>query len=322
VNFKKVQAIKNHLALILKGATSMKHIVSFSGGRTSAYMVYLMEQKRINEGWDVDYIFNDTGAEHPKTYEFIKRVVKEWGINLTCLKSVASQEKGVGNTYKIISVDQIGWDLTNVKENIKKYGQFTIMNPFCTDRMKTIPVSKYIKDKYGKKYCNWLGMRIDEPRRLKHLSVQNEMFSEVKKNTQKVRYLAEISPFTKEDVIYWWSKQSFDLEIPEHLGNCIFCVKKDAKKLALAARDCPQEAQEWSNLMADTTTRVLPANNSPHGVIYRHYQSLDSIIQMFSEFDTPTLINRVAKTGGNNANSCSESCEMDLSQLDMFKEIA
>ncbi|AUR93167.1 phosphoadenosine phosphosulfate reductase family protein [Vibrio phage 1.184.A._10N.286.49.A5] len=44
----------------------MINVVSFSGGRTSAYLVHLMEQKRKLEGWDVRYLFMDTGAEHPR----------------------------------------------------------------------------------------------------------------------------------------------------------------------------------------------------------------------------------------------------------------
>jgi 3'-phosphoadenosine 5'-phosphosulfate sulfotransferase (PAPS reductase)/FAD synthetase len=34
-----------------------------------------MEQRR-RTGWPVQYIFMDTGAEHPKTYEFIRNIVK------------------------------------------------------------------------------------------------------------------------------------------------------------------------------------------------------------------------------------------------------
>ena len=67
----------------------MKHVVSFSGGRTSAYLAYVMEQKRRNDGWDVSYVFMDTGAEHPKTYEFVKNVVEHFGIELTCLRTRA-----------------------------------------------------------------------------------------------------------------------------------------------------------------------------------------------------------------------------------------
>ena len=85
----------------------MKHVVSFSGGRTSAYLVYLMEQKRIKEGWDVDYVFCDTGAEHEGTYKFIRQVEKNFGINITCLRAVVSQEKGVGVTYEFVPVNRV-----------------------------------------------------------------------------------------------------------------------------------------------------------------------------------------------------------------------
>ncbi|WP_149017487.1 phosphoadenosine phosphosulfate reductase family protein, partial [Escherichia coli] len=62
----------------------MINVVSFSGGRTSAYLLWLMEQKR-QAGEDVHYVFMDTGAEHPKTYEFIRNIVSNWKIDLHCL---------------------------------------------------------------------------------------------------------------------------------------------------------------------------------------------------------------------------------------------
>ena len=90
----------------------MKHVVSFSGGRTSAYLVHLMEQKRKSEGWDVDYVFMDTGAEHPKTYEFVRNVVDHFGIKLHCIRAKVNKEHGVGVTYQELSVNEIGWDLS------------------------------------------------------------------------------------------------------------------------------------------------------------------------------------------------------------------
>ncbi|EAK8505588.1 TPA: phosphoadenosine phosphosulfate reductase family protein, partial [Neisseria gonorrhoeae] len=55
----------------------MINVVSFSGGRTSAYLLWLMEQKR-RAGKDVHYVFMDTGCEHPMTYRFVREVVKFW----------------------------------------------------------------------------------------------------------------------------------------------------------------------------------------------------------------------------------------------------
>ena len=294
----------------------MINIVSFSGGRTSAYMVYLMEDKRVNHNWDVEYVFCDTGAEHPKTYEFIRNCVEHFGINLHCIKSSVNQDMGIGNTYKNIGVDEIGFDLTNIKQNIQKYSTFSIMNAYCTERLKTVPLNKFCNDKFGKgEYVNWLGMRIDEPRRLKNIDVTPDMFGKKINVNPNVRYLAQISDFTKQDILNFWLEMPFDLEIGEHLGNCVFCVKKSAKKIALAQRDEPELAELWAECFTDEKTRVLPANKYPKGVIYRNGQSLGSIIQMFSDFSDDEIKNSIHKTKSLDSGSCSESCE---AQFDLF----
>ena len=83
----------------------MKQVVSFSGGRTSAYLVYLMEQKRKKCGWDVEYVFMDTGAEHKETYKFVKSVVENFDIKLTCLRTVVIPEMGKGCSYKVVDLN-------------------------------------------------------------------------------------------------------------------------------------------------------------------------------------------------------------------------
>ncbi len=97
------------------------HVVSFSGGRSSAYLVYLMELRRI-AGEDVRYVFMDTGAEHPKTYEFIRNIVKHWKIDLICLRVVVNPVLGQANGYKLISIDEIGYDLQVWRDICAKYG--------------------------------------------------------------------------------------------------------------------------------------------------------------------------------------------------------
>ena len=145
----------------------MKHIVSFSGGRTSAYLVHLMEQRRKNEGLDVDYIFMDTGAEHPKTYEFIKKIVNYYNINLTVLNISVNPELGKGNGYSIHSVDSIGWDLSRFKALVDKYGNpYNPSGGYCTDQIKTQTYKRYLKD-IKTDVTSWIGIRIDEPSRLK-----------------------------------------------------------------------------------------------------------------------------------------------------------
>jgi hypothetical protein len=143
----------------------MKQVVSFSGGRTSAYLCKVMIEKFGRE--NVDFIFMDTGAEHPKTYEFIKNVNEHFNLNLTCLRGDFTLPIGKGVGYKVVDISECKPDLKPYSEMMAKYGVPYIGGMFCTDRMKLKPFKKYCDDKYGKcNYETWLGIRADEPARL------------------------------------------------------------------------------------------------------------------------------------------------------------
>ncbi|MDE9443927.1 phosphoadenosine phosphosulfate reductase family protein [Xenorhabdus bovienii] len=247
----------------------MINVVSFSGGRTSAYLVYLMEQRR-KAGEDVRYVFMDTGAEHPKTYEFIRDLVQHWNIDLVCLRVVINPELGKGNGYEILSLDEITNDLKPWKAMLRKYGTPYVGGEFCTDRMKLVPFQKYCDEHIGKKsYHTWIGIRADEPKRIKR--------------KERVSYLADISDVDKFGVIDWWSRQPFDLQIPEHLGNCCFCIKKSIQKIALAAKDEPELAAQFREILASNEVRKMENRNGTDLIMYRGKNSFDGIIQMFAD---------------------------------------
>ena len=279
------------------------HTVSFSGGRTSAYLVHEMEKRRKELGWKVEYVFMDTGAEHPKTYEFIKKVVNHFKINLTCLRIKVNPNLGKGNTYEVVGVDSLGHDLVAFGQFVKKYGTPSIITPWCTSRMKADVADLYRNKKYGKgNYITWLGIRADERRR-------------VGKNPY-IRYLAQISEFSKNDVISWWSKMPFDLEIEEHLGNCVFCIKKGAGKLALAARDAPEQYEEFLKMLKNPENRDSPRNGSDL-VMYRGNKTLENIIEDFSEFTSEEIRSTLRFTKKYDSGSCSESCEIYSDQMEL-----
>ncbi len=280
----------------------MIHVVSFSGGRTSAYLVHLMEQRRINEDLDVRYIYMDTGAEHPKTYEFIKNVVSHFGINLTCLRVVVNPELGQGNSYEVIPVSEIKHDLEPWKAIVKKYGLPYPAGAFCTREMKFNPVTKYCKDNFDE-YTTWIGIRVDEQNRLRL--------------KDGINYLADISDFEKDDINHWWSKQPFDLNIPEHLGNCVFCIKKSVNKIALAARDEPMLAKQFIDVINGDVREVNREQQSSQ-IMFRGNNSLEGIIALFKDHTRDEIANVVKGSGGYKSGSCSESCEAFNCQLDLL----
>lgn len=109
---------------------STHHVVSFSGGRTSAYLVHLMEQRR-KAGENVHYILMDTGCEHPLTYRFIREVVKFWDIPLTVLQVDINPELGQPNGYTEWEPKDIQTRMPVLKpfmDMVKKYGT-PVMTP-------------------------------------------------------------------------------------------------------------------------------------------------------------------------------------------------
>ena len=343
------------------------HVISFSGGRTSAYMVHLIEQMRKSGEWqgNVEYIFMDTGAEHPKTYEFIKKCAVHFGIEITCLHGDFNQPVGVGHTYKVVDITDCKHDMINgpFAQLMKKYGAPTVMSAWCTSRMKEETHDKYCDDKYGKgNYVTWLGIRYDEParlvgqfeyRRLRGAGLSDiyiaRQFSEAynrgscensvikreakRKASKGLNFLACLDDFEKDDVLDFWSGMPFDLEIEEHLGNCVFCIKKSINKLALAARDEPDLASQWikaiengsdrlnqpiekqtSGLFVETYTQSIPK-----GVMYRGSNTMESIIATFDLHSRDEIYDSIRSMKRKESGGCTESCEaFAVDQIDMF----
>jgi len=244
----------------------------------------------------------DTGAEHPATYDFVRQCNDYFDLNLVCLRTVVNMEYGIGCGYRVIGIDEIGHDLQPWRDMSLKYGLPYQGGAFCTRDMKTTPFEKYAKDVFGKKnYTVWLGMRIDEPGRLNRETGHS--------------YLADISDFEKQDILDWWAKMPFDLQIPEHLGNCVFCIKKGVNKIALAAKDEPQLADKFIKMINMDDVRVVEGRKQSNAIMYRGYLTLEGIIDLYAEMPRDKLAKTVRSTF--ETGSCSESCEAFAEQMDL-----
>ena len=300
------------------------HIVSFSGGRTSAYMVWLFEQKRMREDINVEFVYCDTGAEHENTYSFIRDVVKHYGIKLTCLRCVVNPEKGIGTTYKVVPLEECQPDLKPFQDMILKYGNPSFVAPLCTREMKSTPSDKYCNEKYGHgNYVKWLGIRVDEPNRIKVVEDQLDLFGggkRISKEKLPLRYLGQISNMTKQDILDWWEDQPFNLNLSEELGNCVFCVKKGTNKIALAAKKEPELAQQFITLVQDPKL-PMPIKKAAAGhlsdTMYRGRLSLGDVIESYKDISIKDLSDSITRGRRYSAGSCSESCESMT--LDLFE---
>lgn len=288
----------------------MKQVVSFSGGRTSAYLCSVLLDKFDRD--DLCFVFLDTGAEHPKTYDFIRKVDAHYGLGLVCLRCDADQPRGVGQGVApyVVSISGIGQDLVPFRSLCAKYGTPSSRTPFCTRDLKENIYTKWCNAEFGRgQWVSWLGIRADEPRRLSRVG-----------DSPLRRYMAEVDDADKRDVLDFWREMPFDLGIKEHLGNCVFCVKKSSAKLALAARDEPLMAAEWEAMI--DTARLNPRGERTFA--YRGSKTFSQVLAEYADVPTEALRGRI-RSFRNDANTCSESCEVFMSdprQLDMFQTVA
>lgn len=140
----------------------------------------------------------------------------------------------------------------------------------------------------------------------------------------KQRFMAEIMDDEKQDILDWWSRQPFDLGIPEHLGNCVFCIKKGINKVALAMRDEPQMLAQFREAIMSPDVRIVQRRQQENKIMYRKSHSLDSIEEAYSSLTRDEIAATIRGGGGQDSGSCTESCEAfivgnnDSMQMDLF----
>lgn len=206
-----------------------KIAISFSGGKSSAYMTkMLLDHFRANEPeHQILVIFANTGQEHPETLRFIDQCDREFGFGTVWIEAVTNP-RGVGMGYRVVNFEAASRDGSPFEQAIQKYGIFNKTYPNCTGRLKTEPMNAYLRD-HGLEGAQFaVGIRADEIHRASGKSMDKGVF-----------YPLVDAGVTKEDVRDWWATQPFNLNIPEHLGNCVWCWKKSNRKLLTIAKSHP-----------------------------------------------------------------------------------
>ena len=91
--------------------------------------------------------------------------------------------------------------------------------------------------------------------------------------------LAEMG-IKKEDVNLFWSRQPFDLELPDYDGNCKICFKKAKRKILTQIKRSPEDVP-WIKDMEVKYENVKPegaVGNEPTR-FFREGESIDDLIE-------------------------------------------
>jgi len=213
--------------------------ISFSGGRTSGYMLYKILEANNGLPKDSYVTFANTGKEEEATLRFIDRCSKEWNVNIDWVEYTNDEPK-----FKKVTFETASRNGEPFEELINKRNY--LPNPvtrFCTSELKIRTINKYLRSLGWSDHTeneDWMGIRADEPRR-------------VAKVADKSRVPLAVMGVTVSDVHNFWKNYHFDLELPTingkamH-GNCDLCFLKPAAQILSLIQEKPDRAIWWAKM--------------------------------------------------------------------------
>lgn len=280
-------------------------VVSFSGGRTSAFMCHWLLEN-FSDKYDFRFIFANTGREHEETLKFVDACDKNFNLNLVWVEADVSPIKGVGIRHKIVDFKSASRNGEPFERVIAKEGIPNVSRAFCTERLKTRAIRDWMKSngliKKGWQAKTAVGMRADEPSRA-------DMNKQSVKKYNLVYPLAHWSEpgFDKQDVNDFWEDMPFNLNLPERYGNCLTCFKKSDNKLMLIA----QEPPSWFTWNIDMENKYKHVNAKPeHGNEHRWWRKRRNTHELFaaSELMDKDMLIMLTKAEPDNPNGCGNEC--------------
>jgi 3'-phosphoadenosine 5'-phosphosulfate sulfotransferase (PAPS reductase)/FAD synthetase len=257
--------------------------ISFSGGRTSAYMLH--EMLLANSGLPdrARVVFSNTGREFPETLDFVHECGERWGVPIYWIE----YEKGKPG-YRLVERETAAEGGKPFEDLV--WSRSFLPNQrfrFCTQELKVRPAAKYLRGLGWEKWTSALGIRFDEQRRVR---------TEPLKERWQRWYPLNDAQVTKEDVLAFWGRQSFDLRLPSvdgktPLGNCDGCFLKSEANLANLARSYPERHKWWRDMEALASMLSSNPSGATFSKRYSRKDIDDDIARMGEKlFDTEGLL--------------------------------
>ena len=281
-----------------------KLLISFSGGRTSAYMCWWLTNEWADRtNWEIIAVFANTGKEVEGTLFFVDECSHEWNIPIVWVEAKCKDENGVPYSekgwsvkHRIVTYETASRKGEPFEEMISVLGIPSTNAPFCSKQLKKFAIESYAKSIGWNDYYVAIGLRIDEPIRV----------NENRLTTNILNPFVDLKPTTKIEVIIWWMQQTFNLDIHPDDGNCDNCWKKDDPRLVRNYIRKPNSFDWWEGMINQygnlnpRQTELKPPFN-----FYRGNKSVMDIRKLatLSQAELKQL------TMFDTLDGCSESCE-------------
>lgn len=238
--------------------------ISFSGGRTSAYMLWRVLQSNGGLPQDTIVCFANTGKEEEATLKFVRDCGERWGVPIAW---VEYRDNDAG--YALVDFNTASRDGEPFEAIIRKRN--CLPNPvtrFCTSELKIRTMHKHIRasgwrERWPDGWDQMIGIRADEMRRVSKIRARGHS-TETTKETMLMP-LADAG-VTVQDVAAFWEAQPFNLELPTYggrtlAGNCDLCFLKPRNQVQTLIAEKPERATFW--------IRMEALASKPSGAVFR-----------------------------------------------------
>lgn len=253
--------------------------ISFSGGRTSAYMLYkVLECGGGQLPNDTKIVFANTGKEDEATLKFVQACSDNWNVPIIWVEYQHEEPN-----FKVVNFETASRNGEPFEDLIRNGSRRYLPNPmtrYCTVDLKIKAAQRYLFSIGWKNWDNLVGIRADESRRVAKIRANP---SNGNKGITRFMPLAEAG-VTKEMVSEFWKNQSFDLKLPNmngvtYHGNCDLCYLKGGSQVLSLIAEKPERAIWWAKMEALITEPTI-ANG---GVFRADRPSYSSMIKFASE---------------------------------------
>lgn len=242
-------------------------VISFSGGRTSGYMLNQILEANGGLPDTAKVVFANTGREMPETLDFVQECSERWSVPITWLEYRKEMPKFVTVNHNAASRN--GEPFKEALQQPKILPN--VFRRFCTQELKVLTIKRYLVSVGWKHWTNTVGIRADEARRVK----------DSKDNRWTNWFPLNDALATKKTVMSFWKSQPFDLKIINGSGNCDGCFLKSEATLAAMFRLYPDRMQWWSDIedwKSEQIGRNAQFNDS------RTYKQIGDFVQRQGDF--------------------------------------
>lgn len=224
--------------------------ISFSGGRTSAYMLWrVLQAHQMSLPPEAVVCFANTGKEDEATLRFVQDCSERWNVPIVWLEW---RDNDLG--YEVVNFDTASRNGEPFRDMcIKRKALPNGFMRFCTGELKIDVVHNYLKDNaIGSELspCDQMvGIRADEQRRVAKMRGSSGAI-------RGKKWIGDfLTPLANAGVVAsmvgdFWESQSFNLDTPMVNGrsfhsNCDLCFHKPVAQLLSLIQEKPSRATWW-----------------------------------------------------------------------------